>query len=209
VEIEVKFQARDAEDLERLPAYLAALPVEVHIGDRERVTDLYLDTGDWRLFRAGYACRMRWRGGHRWLGLKGLDPPRDGVVRRAEYECRLPAGVREPAEIPPGVLDGYLDALRRGAALRPLFELLQLRKPHLLRRADGLVVEASADEVRFEEGDRRVVLHQVELELKAGPEEGLHELARLLARSSGWKRALGSKFEQGLLFAGLQPLPLA
>src|SRR5487761_152022 len=50
----------------------------------QQLHDTYLDTEDWRILRAGFALRVRAKGGHSEATLKSLRSERDDVADRRE-----------------------------------------------------------------------------------------------------------------------------
>ena len=79
-------------------------------GSAEDIVDGYYDTGDWRLYHAGFALRVRETQGKAEATMKSLNPAEDGLRRR-----------REISEV---LKDGGIGALRRSKG--PVGERLRL-----------------------------------------------------------------------------------
>ncbi|HJP65617.1 MAG TPA: CYTH domain-containing protein, partial [Actinomycetota bacterium] len=85
-EVEWQFDALDLRPVER---WLATWPGEasgltIGPGTTRQILDVYADTADWRMYRAGYSLRLR-RAGGRWQAtLKSLEPAGEGPRRRTE-----------------------------------------------------------------------------------------------------------------------------
>src|SRR6185437_2177057 len=58
----------------------------------QQLHDTYLDTPDWRIFRAGFALRLRDKQGKAEATLKGLRSARKDVADRRELTEPLPDG---------------------------------------------------------------------------------------------------------------------
>jgi triphosphatase len=78
------------------------------------LTDIYYDTDDWRLYRAGYKLRLRRDGQSAQATMKALAPPEDGLRRRREISeptegvetlKRIPGPVGERARRVAGTAD--------------------------------------------------------------------------------------------------------
>jgi triphosphatase len=184
----------------------------------QRIHDTYLDTEDWRVFRAGFALRVREKDGQVEATLKGLRSARDDVADRREISEPLSRG---------GAKDG-LKALAQAAGpvggrvrdvagvkpLRSLFEVRTSRQRFAVRSRNpaAAVGEIALDEARFSRADghrRPMVLTRVELEA-AGPDHAaLEQLAQRLCAECGLRPAAENKFAVGLRSASLEPPRLA
>ena len=61
-------------------------------GSVDEIVDGYYDTGDWRLYRAGYALRVRETKAGAEATMKSLSPAKDGLRRRREISEPLKGG---------------------------------------------------------------------------------------------------------------------
>lgn len=202
VEVEAKLEVPGPEALEALPGILAALGHRVEAGSRRQVVDRYLDAADWRLRRAGWACRLRWKDGRHLCTLKRLVPLEGGMASREEVEEELP-GPPPGLDRPGGpVTDALLRDLLSGEPLRLLFTIEQERHIHRVCTSDGgLEVEASADRIRYTHAGGAEEAAEVELELRRGGPEALRRLAEALHLETGWPLATASKYERGVALA--------
>ena len=148
-EVEWQFDAGDLEVVEEwLEEYDSGSGFSVAPGSTRELTDTYLDTEDWRLYRAGYALRVRRKGSNKTseLTMKSLSPAEDGSggkVRRREISERVRNGdggfpVLSEARGPVGQ---RLRALTGSHEVHPLFEIRTRRRTFSLR------LEAQEDSV--------------------------------------------------------------
>ncbi len=170
------------------------------------IEDTYIDTADWFFFRAGLACRIRKKGAGARLTFKTLQPIRDGVAARSEWEesVALPKG--KPRRLPDGELARWMAPALGERRLRSLVRVRQTRVKMVFRRGRWFDVEVSADDVRYE-GNGKPGLREamVELELMRGKPERIHDLSRTLQDARGWVPDDRSKFERALGAAELAP----
>ncbi|MFG6412762.1 CHAD domain-containing protein [Roseateles sp. DC23W] len=205
VEIELKFL---------LPAARrAALAVELTgrgTAQRTLLQDIYLDTPDLHLARAGLAWRLRREGG-RWV--QALKAARAGALERFEHEVELSdanADAQAHADTAPGreLLALLAAAHKQGHAPTPCFSTRVLRLTRRVRTR-GAVVDVMLDEGRVQAGGRELRLREVEFELVSGS-----PLA-LLALAERWRARFGlvldprNKAERGFALAtGAPDAPL-
>ncbi|MGH8302648.1 MAG: CHAD domain-containing protein [Steroidobacteraceae bacterium] len=178
----------------------------------QELHDTYLDTGDWRVLRAGFALRLRESGGRPEATLKGLSSARDDVADRREItEPVSGSGVKALAHAtgPVGTRVRDVVGIR---PLRSLFEVRTTRERFAVRSRDstGDLGEIALDEARFSRGNghrRPLVLTRVELEAAGADAAPLERLAQLLRTECGLHRAKENKFAVGLRSASLEPPP--
>ncbi len=125
---------------EWLEEYGSGSGFSVAPGSKRELTDTYLDTEDWRLYRAGYALRVRRKGSNKTseLTMKSLAPSGDGLggkVRRREISERVRNGEGGFPDLSKarGSAGERLRALRGSRELRSLFEILTRRQTFNLR----------------------------------------------------------------------------
>jgi triphosphatase len=92
--------------------------------------DVYYDTEDWRLYRAGYALRVRRDNESAEATMKALMPSEGGIRRRREISEPL-KGVQTPKGIP-GPVGERVRRVAGTADLRPLFEVSTRRRTFAL-----------------------------------------------------------------------------
>jgi triphosphatase len=222
VEVEWQLDALDLRPVERWLADVPSLPattvgtapaIDVATRPARRLTDTYLDTADWRIGRSGFSLRIRQRAGHHQVTLKDTSPAAAaGLRRRVEITEALAEGGL-------GGLDGLggegpvgrrLRALVGTRALEPVLEVRTRRRPFELRVAEETVAEVALDETVISVGQagKPVRLRRVEVEVVPAWVETLTPLVERLRADCGLQPATLSKFEAGLLAAGLRvPAP--
>ncbi|QYJ15970.1 hypothetical protein Rxycam_01800 [Rubrobacter xylanophilus DSM 9941] len=176
------------------------------LGSR-RITDLYLDTADWRLYRAGYALRLRSAGGKVEATMKSLAARgENGLRERREISEPLPkADVRLIPE-GSGPVGRRVRVLAGRRSLRVLFRVETDRTSCavLLAGRRAATVELDSSEIRAGTGGR--LLRRVEVEAEPGVPAGeLEDFVRELRETCGLSPAALSKYEAGLRVAGLSP----
>ena len=207
-EVEWQFDALDLRPVERWIASSgpAAAEATIRPGTTHQQVDVYADTEDWRVYRAGYSLRLRRSRGTWEATLKSLAPAGDGPRRRIEISQPVPNG--DPASL--ADREGPVsERLRAMAGRRPVaraFEVRTRRSTYELS-IDGLpVAELALDRTTIPvgDGDEPARLRRVEVELKDGA-RGVPRFVRELAEAGGLRPATLSKFEAGLLAHGHAP----
>jgi len=182
----------------------------------QHLHDTYLDTEDWRVFRAGFALRVREKEGRTEATLKGLRSARNDVADRRE--------ISEPLSLSPGGAKERLKALAQAIGpvgsrvrdvagvmpLRTLFEVRTSRRRYAVRSRSpaATVGEIALDEARFSRADghrRPMVLTRVELEATGPDQAALERLAQRLCSECALRPATENKFAVGLRSASLEP----
>jgi len=198
IEVELKYRLRDAEAAARLGALrtlgglrVAGRPRQVQVEDR------YLDTADGALSRAGYAVRLRRGPRTTILSVKASNEAASALHRREELEG--PADLSLDPHAWPSSAARSLVLEHAGDS--PLIEIVTIRQ---LRRAraftgDALEVELSVDDVEVVAGGRMIDRFlELEVELKAGDEAGLVDLAVILGADAALEPVTTSKLERAL-----------
>jgi CHAD domain-containing protein len=174
----------------------------------ERLADTYFDTADWHIGRSGHVLRVRHRGGRAEVTLKSLAASNAGLRRRLEVTEPLPEdGVGALAGS--GPVAWRLRALAGKRPLQAILEVRTRRRPYDLRVSDETVAEAALDETTISVGadHQPVRLQRVEVEVQPAWVERLTPVVDTLRRECGLQPAGLSKFEAGLLAAGLRVPP--
>jgi len=174
----------------------------------ERLVDTYFDTADWRIGRSGHVLRVRNRAGRGEVTLKGLAQSDAGLRRRLEVTEPLPAGGVGALGIN-GPVGWRLRALAGKRPLQPILEVRTRRRPFDLRVSGETVAEAALDETIIVVGSvhQPVRLQRVEVEVVPAWVERFEAFVDALRRECGLQPAALSKFEAGLLAAGLRVPP--
>jgi triphosphatase len=176
----------------------------------QQLHDTYLDTDDWRLFRAGFALRLRTKAGHVEATLKGLHSARDDVADRREITERLSQGGVKALAQATGPVGSRVRDVAGVKQLRTLFEVRTSRQRFAVRNGNpnASVGEIAIDEARFSRGNgqrRPMLLTRVELEAVGADSLPLETLANRLRAECGLTRATENKFAVGLRSASLVP----
>lgn len=206
-EREVKFVPASAGALLRLKSLAVRLGATPGPARFLVLEDVYLDSPDHWLWRAGLGLRVRIRPDSMTLTLKAArGRGTSAVLERPEIEeplRRLPA--RFPCAVPGSRIAAWI---RQVAGPLRLVQVARLR----LRRLEydaafpgGLRTKLCADAVLAEAGGHRVRFWEAEVE-STGPGGDLERLARRLADLSGWRIVPESKLERALALADV-PAP--
>lgn len=175
----------------------------------QQLHDTYLDTEDWRVFRAGFALRLRAEGGRVEGTLKGLRSARQDVADRREITEPLSTGQPKALARATGPVGSRVRDVAGGRPLRTLFEVRTARQRFAVRsrRRAANLGEIALDEARFSRGDghRPMVLTRVELEAASPDSAPLEQLAKRLRIECGLHPATENKFAVGLRSASLEP----
>lgn len=208
-EAEWQFDAPDIRSVGRWLEGLSGDEPAVTAGETRLLTDTYLDTGDWRLYRAGYSLRLRRRGERAEITMKSLASEDGGPGLRVREE------ISEPVEGPdlgdlrksPGPAGERLRALIGGRALRPIFEVRTCRSAYTLSLDGAEVGELALDEttIPLEDGQEPAALRRVEVEVEFGALERVAPFVEEMREGCRLRPATTSKYEAGLLARGLRP----
>ncbi|HTP71920.1 MAG TPA: CYTH and CHAD domain-containing protein [Burkholderiaceae bacterium] len=175
-ELEVKLCVPEA----AVPSLRAAL--RAHRARTTRMQATYFDTADGALARAGVALRLRLEG-RRWM--QTLKAAGAGAVHRQEHEVRVPGPASPMPALDIARHDGSEAASALHAALHdaPAPALIErhgtdvARLRCALRDARGTEIEVALDTGQVRAGALSAPLCELELEHKAGPVQGVFDLA--------------------------------
>jgi len=211
IEVEWQLDALDLRPVERwlasrmAPGEIAVIPgLSIVATPAKRLADAYVDTDDWRMGRAGYVLRVRRRSGRVEATLKDLSTATKGLRRRLEVTQPLP---------PSGLkgIDGAGEVGWRVEALVGVHQLKQVLEVRTRRRPFGLEIygervgELALDDTVIAIGQerRRLRLTRVEVEVLPAWVDAMQPFVERLRRECGLQPATLSKFEAGLMAAGL------
>jgi len=204
-ELEVKFKT-DAAGL-KLALRSELLAIETADAPRRTLRSVYFDTSAGDLRKQRMVLRVRKVRNTHIMGLKGARPLADVPFSRSEMEACVPS-------LDPDItlfgeeIAAELSRVIEGRLLEQKFET------QIKRRLRCLNLERSQIEVAFDEGfvvagDRRQPFTEIELELKAGEETALYDLAVHLADALPMQLEIMSKAERGfMLAADDHPMPV-
>lgn len=197
IEIEVKFAAKSATDLLRLPQNLKTLGWDLSDPNDVVMNDYYLDTPDLDLLQSGWTIRLRRASEQSKITLKSLAPCEDGVARREEYEEEINWDGSGSVAFPEDILDGRINDLVGEKTLWLLFQVEQSRTQYI-STLNECTAEVSLDAVRWIYNKRSMNGYTAELELVDGSEKDILETQASLLKDFSWKLSNQSKFEVGL-----------
>ncbi len=209
VETEWQFDAIDVRPVER---WLAAVPdgagPRIESGPTSTIIDTYLDTDDWRLYRAGYSLRIRRKGQRLEATLKSLHGGENGLRRRTEFSETLAGDGAAALLIAPGPVGSRSRLAAGPRPLVPLFDVRTQRHEYHLT-IDGVPAgEVAVDRTTIPLGHRAesTRLRRVEVEV---PERLVSAVAPFVASmrlGAALHPATLSKFQAGLLARGFEPV---
>jgi CHAD domain-containing protein len=214
--VEVEWQL-DALDLRPVERWLATFPrvasegsdglsVTVTVVEQpvKRTVDVYLDTQDWRIGRSGFVLRVRHQADQGEVTMKDTTPAVAGLRRRIEVSQPLPSAGLHALD-PEGPVGRRLRALAGDAPLTHLLEVRTRRRPYELRSAGERLGEVDLDDTIIVVGDDQypVRMRRVEIEVRSPWVELLTPLVDRMRHECGLQPAILSKFEAGLLAAGM------
>lgn len=177
---------------------------------RERVVSTYFDTPDRGLLGRQATLRLR-RAGRAWMQTLKAAASDGSASRRAEWEMPVAGPMLDPRRFAGSPVADWLAKPRVRDALEPVFTT-DFQRQHARLRRSGALIELVVDRGRIVAGeaDRAHAgqpLHELELELKSGPVEGLYDYAQHIAARVALPVELRSKAERG--YALLAALPAA
>jgi len=174
-----------------------------------QILDIYLDTEDWRIHRAGFALRIRSSSGKSQATLKSLKSASTVVADRRELNEALESCERESIRQLIGPVGRRVHALSGARALLPLFELRTSRQRYAIHREDEpqQLGEIALDEsvISRPNGAPQTSMLRVEVEALTDAHEPLHSLVKTLQRRCALETAIDTKFAHGLKSLGLVP----
>jgi len=163
--------------------------------------DTYADTKSLRLYRAGYACRLRHVGHRAFAAVKGLGGVAGALHEREEIEREIDnpsVGALLRMDRAPGTL---VRRLARDEQVVPLFTVVTLRRLALVGNGTHDSFEMALDRVRFFGPGGELEFLELELESLDGDRALLEAVESDLRRRHGLRPSRLSKFERGLRWA--------
>ena len=230
-EIEWQLEAVELALVENwLKEHPSAAGLAVVPGPARELSDVYYDTEDWRLYRAGYALRVRNTDGQSAQAtMKARVPAEGGLRRRREISEPI-----EGVENLKGISGPVGDRVRRLAGtadLRPLFEVRTRRRTYALRTetpSSGEIVEDTSGNIRQQNSEQDAIIvaeialdeseifanegastHLNRIEVEVGSDAAIHdgvgEFVEVLKEALKLRPTRASKFRTGLSVTGLSP----
>lgn len=175
------------------------------------IVDTYFDTDDWRIYRAGFALRIRCEKGNTEATLKALQSSRTDVADRREVTEELDAARTDSIIKSNGPVGARVQAVSGPNALHPLFQVHTSRQRYSIHAAtsDAPLGEIALDDTVICRPDGRPgsKLQRVEVEALAESHQPLKSLVNALRDGCSLEPAAASKYAEGLKSAGLAPPP--
>lgn len=207
-ECEAKLVAPDAMALAGAVELARACGAQVGSGHHYRMRDIYLDTEDGWLARAGIGLRVRRVGRREIFTAKTRRSAPGRLTRRIEWEEEHSAGrFRPPGPLPRGRLASWLKRSRGPTSLSCLIELDHERRQHDAWLPGGARAKLCLDRVQVAGRQPPPEWCEIEMELVDGPSRALKRFARRFESASGWRRDGLSKLERALRLAGVSEPP--
>ena len=177
----------------------------------QQIFDTYLDTDDWRIYRAGYALRIRSKSGRSEATLKSLQSARADVADRREMSETLDNSESGSIRLLSGPVGSRVHAVSGSQALIALFEVRTSRQRFAVRREEDVqqLGEIALDEtvISRPHGAPQTSMQRVEVEASTESHESLESLVATLRNDCSLETASDSKYSQGLKSVGLAPGP--
>ena len=215
-EVEWQFEALDVRPVGRwLENGAGEQNPSVTGGETREISDTYLDTEDWRIYRAGYALRIRRTKGKSKAeatmkllvsenSVLGLQP---GLRSRREISEALDNAEPKTLEAASGPVGERIRVLAGAKSLRPLFETKTHRSTYRLDLNGSEVGEVVLDEtaIPLENGAEPARLQRVEVEVEPEALSRLEPFVKRLRDGCKLSPATASKYESGLFAQEITP----
>ena len=198
-EIKLSLSPRAASRFSRHPLLLSSE------SKRVLLVNIYYDTPDRRLQRERVVVRHRRKGQDWLLSVKTVALVSAGLAQRGEWEVPGQRGRFDFSQVDDERVRSSLEAARD--QLQPLFTTRFWRKSWVLDAPGGGRCEVALDRGWIEAGDQKQAICEVEIELLAGPLNGLFDIARALQAGLHLHPEASSKSERA--YRLLANLPLA
>lgn len=172
--------------------------------------DTYLDTGDWRIFLADFALRLRETSDGAEATLKSLRSAREGLADRQEITEPLP-GPDDWLRSAHGAVGARVREIADGVPLKTLFTVHTKRERFAVHNPlhPANIGEIALDETEFRSAANVPLgrLQRVEVEALGPPLAALERLVATLQEQCDLEPAPENKFAVGLRLTGLLPPP--
>jgi triphosphatase len=209
-QIETEWQF-DAPHLDAVEDWLQRRPdgggVRVGPPAVRRLRDLYLDTRDWKVFRAGYAFRLRQVGRAVEATLKAVTPRENGLVSRREITQPVTRPATAALYAASGPVADRLRRLCKARELRAFAEVRTTRRrfPLSFRAAPAGEVTLDRSSLAGTRGPQGRIL-RVEAEVPAAMVEKLWPFVKEMCAAGGLTPARRSKYEWALAAKQMEPV---
>ena len=168
------------------------------------IKDSYFDTEDWRLYRAGYALRVREIDGKVEATMKSLEPSEGSLRNRREISEPLDDDQPTTLMESRGPAGSMSRKIIGGHELRRLFGI-RTRRQRFVLQLDDSAGEVSLDASKIPVGEDSVSLRRVEVETDTAPTQELRDFVDEMRSALDLSSGTLSKYETGLYASGLDP----
>ena len=196
IETEVKFIIPDQATLAALKKVTSLDDFQLQSIGTKSLVDRYLDTSDKRLFRAGYACRIRTTPQKQTFALKSLTPPEGNIHRRQEFEMEVESD--QPQTWAKGEAKDLVLGIIGEQQLHSLFTIYQTRHKYHGRLGEEPIIELSLDEVSVNDAGKTDYFELEAELLESGSEDDLGRFVDALQANWDLQPEVQSKFERAL-----------
>jgi triphosphatase len=177
-----------------------------------KIFDTYFDTDDWRIYRAGFALRIRSEDGKSEATLKSLHASSAAKADRRELSETLEGFESDLIGQSRGPVGLRVQAVSGAHALQALFEVRTSRRRYAVHAANEQLQlgEIALDDtvISRPHGQPQTSMQRVEVEALTDVHEPLQTLVDTLRSHCSLESASDSKYSQGLKSVGLAPAPL-
>ena len=176
-----------------------------------QIFDTYFDTDDWRIYRAGFALRIRSEAGKSEVTLKSLRSSSAEKADRRELSETLASTESDLIAQSNGPVGVRVQAVSGAHTLQPLFEVRTSRQRYAVHAANEpqQLGEIALDDtvISRPHGQPHSSMQRVEVEAMTEAHEPLQSLVQTLRSHCSLESASDSKYSEGLKSVGLAPSP--
>lgn len=205
MEVEARFAIPDQVTYERLRSLDHLDRFSLQQCETVQIEDVYLDTEDRRIARAGYACCLRRRDGAYQVLIRKRETPEPPLHRYARLQTALSGNL--PLNLwPAGPVRDEVEALVEGSALREVLALQRTQERRCVCRDQRVVAELKQDIVwQRVAGEQQEFLDLVIRLNEEGTEEELSALVAGIRRMFDLRPQPVSRYQRGVSITGESP----
>jgi CHAD domain-containing protein len=206
MKLEARFAIPDPQTFEKLRTSHALDQCSLGPAELEEIEDIYLDTEDRRIARAGFACHIRWSSDHCVVSLKKRERPQAPLHRYEVLSTELPSPLPLP-EWPPSPLRAELTALVGSAALNEVLALGRTRERREVVCQTRRIAELCLDRTRQALNGATEDFLDLAIRLRdEGTEDDLRMLVDQVEQAFDVLPQPISRYQRGIAVAGTSPI---
>lgn len=164
---------------------------------RHRLISRYFDTPDLAIMKRGAGLRMRFDGEQWFQTVKENGQVTNGLHQRQEWEHILTTDEFDLALLGTTPLKKIIENKKTWSTISPIFTTDFVRQTILLTLENQAEIELAYDKGTIYTDEKTTVIHEIELELKAGNVNCLHHLATELGSILPLQATDSSKAKKG------------